>query len=110
MLAVSRVALTNVVGRGAPAQSTAAPGANFVPSTVIVKLGSPDIAPSGVSAISVGAVAAGSVIGKAWPKLCRPSAFRTVIHSAPGAAISTAGKFVATPRSPLAGGGPVYAS
>ena len=58
MLAVTRVALTNVVVRAAPFQSTVAPEAKLVPSAVSVKAGPPAVALLGVSVVRVGAGAA----------------------------------------------------
>src|SRR6266850_8414355 len=55
MLAVTRVALTNVVVRAAPFQSRVAPDTKPLPSAVSVKAGPPTVALFGVSVLSVGA-------------------------------------------------------
>src|SRR5437762_2556279 len=54
MLAISRAALTNVVARAAPFQSTVAPETKLLPSAVSVKSGPPYVAVFGVSVVSVG--------------------------------------------------------
>jgi hypothetical protein len=54
MLAVTRVALPNVVVRVAPFHSTVAPDTKFVPSTVSVNAAPPAVALLGVSAVIVG--------------------------------------------------------
>src|SRR6185295_7604194 len=55
MLAVTRVALTNVVVRAAPFHSTVAPLTKFAPSAVSVNAGPPAVAVFGVSVVRVGA-------------------------------------------------------
>src|SRR5262249_32968683 len=59
----SWVALTNVVGRGAPLQRPLAPLTKLLPVTVSVKLGPPAEALFGVSAVSKGAAATGGGAG-----------------------------------------------
>jgi hypothetical protein len=59
MLAVTRVALTGVVLRAAPFQSTVAPDTKLLPSTVSVKVAPPAIAVLGVSVDRTGAAAVG---------------------------------------------------
>src|SRR2546425_10206070 len=50
MLAVSRVALTNVVGRGLPVHCTSAPDTKLLPSAVRVNAGPPAVGlPGGVA-------------------------------------------------------------
>ena len=55
MLAVSRVALTNVVGRGLPFHCTSAPDTKLLPSAVSVNAGPPAVALLGVMAVRTGA-------------------------------------------------------
>src|SRR2546426_997120 len=55
MLAVSRVALTNVVVRAAPFQRTVAPETKLFPSAVSVKAAPPAVALFGVSVVRPGA-------------------------------------------------------
>lgn len=54
MLAVRRVALTKVVVRAAPFQSTVAPETKLAPSAVSVKAGPPAVAVFGVSVVRLG--------------------------------------------------------
>ena len=54
MLAVRRVALTNVVERAAPLHSTLAPATKLLPSTISVKAGPPAVAATGVIALTLG--------------------------------------------------------
>src|SRR5689334_6677090 len=61
MAAVTRVALTNVVAREAPFQSTLLPATKLVPSTVSVKAGPPAVALLGVSALTEGGTAVAPV-------------------------------------------------
>ncbi len=54
MLAVTRVLLSTVVGRGCPFQRTLAPARKVVPLTVSVKPGPPWLAAGGLRAVTVG--------------------------------------------------------
>src|SRR5689334_14826270 len=58
ILAVTRVALTNVVGRAAPFQRSVAPDTKLLPSAMSVNAGPPAVALAGVSVASVGPVGA----------------------------------------------------
>src|SRR5207253_1243437 len=55
IVAVTWVALTNVVVRAAPFHSTVAPETKFPPSATSVKAGPPAVVELGVSAVRVGA-------------------------------------------------------
>jgi hypothetical protein len=92
MLAVTRVALPNVVVRGAPFHSTVAPETKFVPSTVSVNAAPPAVALLGVSAVIVGADAAGAVIvnGRATDSPPPGLGVNTVTEAVPAAVISPA--------------------
>src|SRR6266850_187048 len=61
MAVVTRVALTKVVARDAPFQSTLVPVTKLAPSTVSVNAGPPAVALLGVSAVTVGAGAVAPV-------------------------------------------------
>src|SRR2546428_11477477 len=91
MLAVSRVALTNVVVRAAPFQRTVAPETKLFPSAVKVNAGPPAVALLGVSVVSVGGRGPDGLIVNVWVPEVWPSGLRTLTEAEPAAGMAAAG-------------------